>query len=87
MSEREAPAMAWRSFTADDSPKGLPDVYADPLLTDLRTPTFAPGDEAFDFELPVYDFTTGVKRSMGTKVRLSEVSREHPVALVFGSYT
>ena len=81
------PAMDWRAMTPEDSPKGLPDVYADLLLTDLRTPNLAAGDPAFDFELPVYDFSTGAKRSTGETMRLSEVGRARPVALIFGSYT
>jgi hypothetical protein len=81
------PAMDWRVMTPEDSPKGLPDVYADPRLADLRTPNLAPGDPAFDFELPVYDFSRGTKQSTGETMRLSKASRARPVALVFGSYT
>jgi hypothetical protein len=80
-------AIDWRAMTPEDSPKGLPDVYADPLLMDLRTPKLALGDPAFDFELPVYDFSTGTKQSTGETMRLSRVGRERPVALIFGSYT
>lgn len=83
----DAPEIDWRAFTPEDSPKGLPDVYADPALTDLRTPELAEGDPAFDFELPVYDFSTGKRQTTGSAMRLSDVAAERPVALVFGSYT
>src|SRR5436305_2846706 len=47
-----------------DSPRGLPDVVADPEYVDLSTATVGEGDEAPDFELPLVD-------GRGT-VRLSE---------------
>jgi hypothetical protein len=81
------PEIDWRAFTPEDSPKGLPDVYADTALTDLRTPKVAAGDAAFDIELPVYDFSTGVRRTTGSAMRLSDVAAGRPVALIFGSYT
>ena len=80
-------ALDWRAMTPEDSPKGLPDVYADPGLTDLRTPKIAVGDTAVDFELPVYDFTTGVKRETNERMRLLDAAASRPVALIFGSYT
>ena len=51
------------------------------------TPTVAPGSPAFDFELPVFDFSDGAKRATGRTFQLSAVSAERPVALIFGSYT
>ena len=50
-----------------------------PFYGELMTPSLAPGDRAFDFELPRLD---GAGR-----VRLSGFAGERPVALVFGSYT
>ena len=54
---------------------------ASPRYRDLWTAKLAPGDPAFDFELPRLD------SSEGETVRLSSFAGERPVALVFGSYT
>jgi hypothetical protein len=81
-----SPSGRGRFKTADDSPKG-PEVRDEPLIADLRTPVLATGDPAFDFELPVYDFSTGERVLTSSTMRLSEVSRDRPVALIFGSYT
>ena len=43
----------WKSFTPADSPKGLPDIMKE--QGHLATPDVAPGEPAFDFELPVFD--------------------------------
>ncbi len=75
----------WRRLTPDDSPKGLPDVMAE--HAHLMTPEVVPGDPAFDFELPVFDFSDGTERAPGRTFQLSAVSAERPVALIFGSYT
>ena len=59
---------------------------ASPRYRDLWTARLAPGDPAFDFELPVLD--GGRDGAMtGETVRLSSFAGERPVALVFGSYT
>jgi hypothetical protein len=50
-----------------------------PLYLGLMTPSLAPGDVAFDFDLPRLDG--------GGRVRLSSFAGRRPVALVFGSYT
>lgn len=81
---RESVAAA---FTPDDSPLTWEDVEADPRMRRLQTPDLAVGDRAFDFELPVYDFATGVRTETGRSVRLSEFAGRRPVALIFGSYT
>ncbi len=77
----------WKALTPDDSPKGLPDVMADPVHQDLSTAKLGEGDLAHDFELPVSDFSDGVERSTGESFRLSEAAAVRPVALIFGSYT
>lgn len=51
----------------------------EPLWMSARAGTLQVGDAAPDFSLPVVDGSR--------KVRLSEELREHPVALIFGSYT
>jgi hypothetical protein len=79
--------MDWRALTPDDSPMGLPDVYADPALSDLRRPKVGPGDAAPDFDLPVFDFSSGVRHETGTRMRLHSQAATRPVALIFGSYT
>ena len=50
-----------------------------PFYVGLMTPELAPGDPAFDFDLPHLDGSG--------RVRLSDFAGERPVALVFGSYT
>lgn len=77
----------WKALTPEDSPKGLPDVMADPVHQDLSTPKLAEGDCAFDFALPLYDFSDGSERPTGETFQLSKVAAERPVALIFGSYT
>ena len=42
---------------------------------------------AFDFNLPLYDFSDGAEIRTGGRFNLLEAAREKPVALVFGSYT
>lgn len=77
----------WKAITTEDSPKTPVDLANDPEMRDLSTASVAEGDEAFDFELPVYDFSDGTERLTGDTFRLSETARDRPVALIFGSYT
>jgi hypothetical protein len=65
--------------TPADSPLRLEDVVSSPHFRDLMTAKVAPGDAAFDFELP--------RLVGGGTVRLSSFADSQPVALVFGSYT
>lgn len=67
-----------RGLAPAGSPLTLQDVMADPGYRDLRTPKVRTGDAAPDFELPLLG---------GGTVRLAELNRSGPVALVFGSYT
>jgi hypothetical protein len=89
--EERLRSIDWRAFTPDDSPMTPLDVMADPLHKDLATPEVAVGDPAFDFELPIYDFSDGGERATDRRLRLSAAARERPVALIFalifGSYT
>ncbi len=90
MSDPSSKALAdfdWRAFTPEDSPRTLPDVMADPVHQDLATAKLAAGDPAFDFELPVYDFSDGTRVETGRTFHLQSVAANRPVALVFGSYT
>jgi len=77
----------WKTITPDDSPMTPVDVFADPVHNDLSNAKLAPGDAAFDFELPVFDFSDGTRRETGRSLHLAAASRERPVALIFGSYT
>lgn len=77
----------WKALTPEDSPKGLPDVMADPVHQDLSTPKLAEGDPAFDFTLPLHDFRDGTARPTGAHFHLAARAAERPVALIFGSYT
>jgi peroxiredoxin len=56
-----------------------------PVYYELRTPSLAVGEPAFDFELPLLDPET--HRPTGERVRLADFQGRRPVALVFGSYT
>ena len=49
------------------------------------TPTLAPGDLSFPFDLPLLDPVT--HSPSGERVRLADFAGVRPVALVFGSYT
>jgi hypothetical protein len=90
MSESESKLPAgfdWRAFTPDDSPMGMPEIMADPVAQDLSAAKLAQGDPAFDFDLPVYDFSDGTRVETGRSFQLQSVAANRPVALVFGSYT
>jgi hypothetical protein len=77
----------WKAFTPDDSPKTPADLFADPLHRDLSEAKLAEGDVAFDFELPIFDFSDGTRRESGDVLHLSKAAENRPVALIFGSYT
>ncbi len=77
----------WKSFTPDDSPRTPDDLFADPKVVDLSSATVEEHGPAFDFALPVFDFSDGTKRETGHAFHLSEVTANRPVALIFGSYT
>jgi hypothetical protein len=62
-----------------DSPLRMGDVMESPRYLDLWRAKLAPGDPAFDFELPLL--------GAGDTVRLSTFAGDRPVALIFGSYT
>ena len=81
------PGFDWKAFTPEDSPKGLPDVMADPLHRDLSTAKLAEGDRAYDFTLPLRDFSDGSERPTGQTFHLQQAAAQRPVALIFGSYT
>jgi hypothetical protein len=88
MSEAKPPPdFDWRALTPADSPKGLPDVMADPIHRDLSTAKLAEGDPAHDFELPLRDFSAGTERPTERRFHLFEAAESRPVALIFGSYT
>jgi hypothetical protein len=71
--------------TPADSPLTLDDVMSSPAYLELRTPSLAVGEPAFDFDLPRLDPET--QRPTGERVRLADFRGRRPVALVFGSYT
>jgi hypothetical protein len=77
--------VATAPHTPADSPLTLDDVMSSPVYYDLRTPSLAPGEPAFDFDLPRLDPET--HRPTGERVRLADFRGRRPVALVFGSYT
>jgi hypothetical protein len=63
----------------------MEDVMSSPRYRDIWTARLAPGDPAFDFELPLLNGAGADARA--TTVRLSSFAGRSPVALVFGSYT
>ncbi len=83
----EKPAFDWRSMTPSDSPMTPMDVMSDARHKDLATADLAPGDRAYDFTSPVYDYSQGREVATGEVFRLGEAVKQKPVALVFGSYT
>lgn len=80
-------AFDWRAFTPDDSPKTPIDLLADPRARDLSTPKLKEGDLAYDFTLPLHDFSDGVEKATGDAFHLLHAAQDRPVALIFGSYT
>ena len=77
----------WRAITPEDSPKTPMEVRADPKHQDLFTPNVSEGDLAYDFHSKIYDYSDGIEKDTGRIFSLLEVSKEKPVALIFGSYT
>lgn len=77
----------WRSFTPEDSPKTPVDLLRDPQARDLSTPKLTEGDEAYGFNLPVFDFSEGIEGATGETFDLQAIARQQPAALIFGSYT
>ena len=71
--------------TPPESPLTLDDVMSSTFHRSLMTPTLAPGDLSFPFDLPLLDAAT--HRPSGERVRLADFAGVRPVALVFGSYT
>lgn len=87
MAENNKPGFDWQAMTPEDSPRTPMDVHADPRHKDLATANLNPGDQAYDFESQVYDYTTGREVATSARFRLLVAAKEKPVALVFGSYT
>lgn len=77
----------WKAITPEDSPKTPLDTFADPKLLDLATAKLSVGDPAYDFKSRIYDYSDGVERDTGRFFHLATVTKEKPVALIFGSYT
>ena len=77
----------WKAITPDDSPKTPMDVMAEPGHQDLATPKLVEGDDCYDFKSRIYDYSDGTEVDTGRNFHLLEVSKEKPVALIFGSYT
>lgn len=87
MASKPPEGFDWKSITPDDSPLTLPDVMADPQAQKLSVADVSSGGPAFDFDLPVFDFSDGTKKETGETFHLSQVAANRPVALIFGSYT
>ena len=77
----------WQKFTPADSPKTPPEIMADEHHRKLSTADVRQGDLAYNFNSPIYDFSSGKEKATGEHFDLLAMSREKPVALIFGSYT
>ena len=77
----------WKSITPSDSPRTPIDIMADPKLRRLGKPELKPGDQAFGFRRPLYNFSDGHQVATGDTFDLLERATEKPIALIFGSYT
>jgi hypothetical protein len=73
--------------TPAESPLTMRELLRRQDYRDLMTAKVAPGQPAFDFELPRHDFSDQPGSPTGATVRLSQFSGVRPVALIFGSYT
>ncbi|MDG2308586.1 MAG: hypothetical protein P8R42_28740 [Candidatus Binatia bacterium] len=87
MATKMPEGLDWKSLTPDDSPLTPDDLHADAKMIDLSTATVEADGPAFDFELPLFDYSGGTKQETGKTFHLSEVSKNRPVALIFGSHT
>ena len=74
-----------RPETPADSPLTLEQAMSSPLYQRLMTPELAPGEAAYQFELPLLDPET--HQPSGERIRLADFAGKRPVALIFGSYT
>jgi hypothetical protein len=63
------------------------DHRADPKVRNLSRAKVEVSDPAPDFVLPVLDTSVGRGKVSDERVRLLDVARNQPVALIFGSYT
>ena len=76
-----------RAITPPTSAKSAEEVHAEERNIRLRTTDLAEGDVAPDFDLAVYDFSSGGRAETTSTFHLQSVAANTPVALVFGSYT
>ena len=74
-----------RPETPADSPLTLEQAMSSSLYQRLMTPQLAPGEAAYQFELPLLDPET--HQPSGERIRLADFAGKRPVALIFGSYT
>ena len=75
------------AITTPDSPRSYQQNAENERVRRLHTTDVAVGDAAPDFDLAVFDFSTGVRAETGQRFHLREVAKNTPVALIFGSYT
>jgi len=75
------------SFTPADSPMTLEDYGASSTRLALSTPDVSVSEAAFDFDLPVSNFSSGRREETGGAFHLLDAAVNQPVALIFGSYT
>ena len=56
-------------------------------MESTTTAKLVPGDDAFGFVRPLFDFSSGAEIETSETFDLLAACREKPVALIFGSYT
>jgi len=77
----------YTKVTAPDSPQTFTEAFSDLEFMKLAIPVVEQGGRAHDFDLEIYDFSSGSKKLTGARFNLGEASANQPVALIFGSYT
>ncbi|MFV1991621.1 MAG: hypothetical protein ACC652_12860 [Acidimicrobiales bacterium] len=77
----------YAKITPEDSTQTMLEAFSDPDFANMTVPTIAEGEPAYDFDLALYDFSSGARTDTGKTFRLQAMAANQPVALIFGSYT
>ncbi|MFV1991860.1 MAG: hypothetical protein ACC652_14100 [Acidimicrobiales bacterium] len=77
----------YAKITPEDSTQTMLEAFSDADFANLTVPTISEDEPAYDFELAVYDFSSGGRVETSQTFHLQEKTKNQPVALIFGSYT
>ncbi len=77
----------YADITPADSTQTFAEALADPDYMKLAVPLLSVGEPATDFDLAIYDFSSGARVKTDSTFHLQGVAANQPVALIFGSYT